>query len=61
MAKSKKKCKSTQETNYLLSNEANRENLMESIHQAEQGKVKLLTPEEFNKKLATSVKNDFVK
>lgn len=45
---SEKEFNSIQETNYLLSNEANRKNLMESIQQAEKGEVKLLTPEEFN-------------
>lgn len=44
---SEKEFNSMQETNYLLQNEANRRNLMESIQQAEKGETKLLTPEEF--------------
>lgn len=44
-----KKNKSSQETNYLLGNKANRQNLFESIKQAENHSTKLLTPEEFKK------------
>ena len=43
MAISEKELKSIQETNYLLGNKANRENLMESIHQVK--KERALTPE----------------
>lgn len=43
MAISEKELKSIQETNYLLGNKANRENLMESIHQVK--KERTLTPE----------------